>query len=80
MKMNYNLLQNCNITTDKFTNKQKINNMEELTKKDPTKINAYSLHIVWNNGKKEALTTLPPYVINSIENYLDALEEEFKGS
>ena len=51
-----------------------------ITKKDPTKIHAYSLHIVWNNGKKEALTTLPPYVINSIENYLDALEEEFKGS
>jgi len=23
--MNYNLLQNCNITTEKFTNKQKIN-------------------------------------------------------
>ena len=32
MKMNYNLLQNCNITTDKFTNKQKLNKMKEYLK------------------------------------------------
>ena len=39
-------------------------------------VTAWSINVVWSDGREEVLTDMPSYVSREIDNWLTHLEEE----
>tara|TARA_R110001592_G_scaffold123076_2_gene330507 strand:+ start:1340 stop:1678 length:339 start_codon:yes stop_codon:yes gene_type:complete len=80
--MNYNLLQNCNITTEKFTNKQKINkNMKRNNEiKTTYQYSDYrGSEMIWSTEDIESIAEQLGINYLSFEDYDKILHDTFKN-